>query len=549
MPALAHSPTTHSLATQSRKKGVHEDSVFGYSFKPPKDWTSIPIQSDESWLVAKFLSKREYSFTGKGSWTYSHKPELMAIAFIEDLSDEEDEDEEGEVEDDGEDGEVSINFNLNYKNYEDYLRRTYSGGGYFIAAEEEGELKGVSVTRLDIKVEKLTRRGPKRINTWIYHLEGVDLAIQVEVLENHYKKLKKTIEGALKSFKEIPREGALPGEQDTSMGRLWVSRSDMDSRSVSERNTMMMDKCEAQHQKAIDSLPEGWKHSKEKDCLLISNADMKYGKRIAEQTGAVVKWLEDSFDYFGPQHYVRTPIIRVCKTSDEQYSYNRGGGNFWGGTDLEFVTSLESIRDWGGEFSWMNGNVASHWFQDRDRELYWAMPEWLQHGLQEFVNNSRAKGSKLKFHQDDWDRDDLRTAVRENRVSGPRALMQMTRTALWESGGTSFWSRRDESSSFVYFLLEGDGAKNKKYREIIPSYLKNLKALLEEDATKEKESEPEGGGSPQTEEEEEEMFRNRRTKLREREEEFLERVFNRTFSGWSTKDFEKLDKAFLKSIS
>lgn len=538
---------TSSIAAASpqNKAGYHEDTTFGFKLKPPKDWSNIPVKVDEGWLVAKFLSKREYHYTEKGGWTWEHKPELMAIAFIDEGLKEKKE----EVEVTEEDDEVIIRFNNKYEDYQDYLKKTYHGGGYFIADEKEIENNDISITALDIKVEKLTTTGPKRIRTWIYHLDGVDIAVQIEVLENHYKKLKRTVDAALKSFKAIPRIGALPTEQNTSDSFAWFSMSRLDSLSLAERNKRMMEQSERRHQEAIDALPKDWSHSSEKSCLVISNADMKYAKRMADQTDAMMKWLEKNFEYFGPQRYVRAPIIRVCKTSAEQYSYNRGGGNGWGGTSLEFVTSLEQQRDWAGDFDWISGRIATHWFQDRDRELYWAMPEWLQEGLEEFLNNSKVKGSKIKFHQDTWDRDDLRDAVRQGNVRGPRSLMQMSRTELWDSNGSNFWNALDESKSLVYFLLDGDGAKNKKYREIIPSYVKNLKLVLEEQKDVVEEKEPGAADTPETEEEEEERFRKRRENLRDKEKEFLEKVFERTFADWSSKDWEKFEKDFLKSIS
>lgn len=540
------SPLTSSTAAPVQgSSGYHEDKLFGFKFKPPKDWSNIPVKVDEGWLVAKFLSKRDYHYTEKGGWTYEHKPELMAIAFVDDSIKEKKDDVE--VEEKG--GDVIITFNNKYEDYEDYLKKTYHGGGYYVADEEKIENNDVSITALDIKVEKLTRTGPKRIRTWIYHLEGVDIAIQIEVLENHYKKLKKTVDGILKSFDEIPREGTLPTEQTSGDGFVFLSRSQLDELSLSERNKRLMEQCEAQHQRVIDALPDDWDHKEEKGCLVISNADLKYGKDLANHANAVMKWLEDNFDFIGPQRYVRGPILRICKSRDEEYAYERGGGNGWGGTSLEFVTSLENIRDWAGEFNWITGRVATHWFQDRDRELYLAMPEWLRHGVTEFLENSKAKGSKLKFRVDDWERDDLREAVREGRVRGARSLMQMSRTELWSTDGQDFFSARNEAENFVFFLLAGDGSKNKKYKEIIPNYLKNLKLVLEETKDLEEEKVPGAADAPETEEEEEERFRKLQENYKDREKEFLEKVFDRTFADWSQKDWDKLEKAFTKSIS
>jgi len=538
---------SHSQAHAQDKSGYHQDERFGYKIKPPKKWTNIPVKVDEGWLIAKFLSDRSYFYTEKGGWTHDHKPEVMIIAFVDEVVKKKGPDVEKP------DEKTTIyTFRNRYKNYQDYLGKTYSGGGYYISAEKEREIGGVTVTCYEIKVEKLVRDGPKRIITWVYHVKGLDIAVQIEVLENHYKKLKSTVDRTLKSFKEIPRVGDLPGEQASSGGLIvWTSTSAMDELTVEERTEKKKKQCEQQHEMAIKALPASWTHAKEKNFLILTNSDPKYGKRLAGQASAVLKWLDKNFGYIGPDEYVREPILRVCKTRDEEYSYSRGGGSGWGGTSLEFVTNKEDGGATSYEFEWINRRIASHWFQDHDRELFWAMPEWMQHGLEELLSHTSSKGSKLRFYEDEWSRDDMRQAVREDRVISPKNLMTMSRTELYNREGGSFWSALEQSESFVYFLIAGDGAKNKKYREIIPNYIRTLKIVLAEmDKRPETgDGESEGSSTPKTEEEEEKLFRERRKNLRDKEKELIEDVFFRIFRSWDDKDWDKLERDYLKSIS
>jgi hypothetical protein len=542
-----------SLAPQSPACGLgtggeHEDERFGYKIRPPKDWASIPVKVNEGWLIAKFLSDRAYYYTEKGGWTYEHKPELMVIAFVDEVVKQ----KGPKVEKPDEDTTI-YTFQNRYKDYQDYLRNTYSGGGFYISAEEESQVGDVPVTCYEIKVEKLVRNGPKRIITWVFHVPDVDIAVQIEVLENHYKKVKSTIDRTLKSFRAIPRVGELPGEQASSGGfTFWISTSALDELSLEERTKKRREQCERQHDLAIEALPPDWEHTKEKGFLVLSNVDLKYGKRLADQASVIMDWLNKNFSYIGPDEYIREPILRVCKSRDEEYSYSRGGGG-WGGTSLEFVTNKEDGGSQSFEFEWINGRVASHWFQDRDRELYWAMPEWIQRGLEQLLAHSSAKGSKLRFYPDEWSRDEMREAVREGRIISPKQLMTMSRTELWDRDGASFWSALQQSESFVYFLLAGDGSSNSKYREIIHSYLTALEISLTEMREKEKAEQAEGGSGedekPQTAEEEEERFRKRREQLRDQEKTLLEDVFQRTFHSWDEKDWERLEKDYLKSIS
>ena len=153
----------------------------------------------------------------------------MVIAFVAEITSDERKpatSEEGE--------EPARARDSSYENYEDYLDRTFAGGGFYVSNRKETKVGGVEVTQLEIKVEKLTYNGPKRITTWIYHAPGLDLAVQIEVLEDQYKKLKRTIDGALRSFKLIERTGGDLAAGARS-GSSWIGLLDMDEGTPEER--------------------------------------------------------------------------------------------------------------------------------------------------------------------------------------------------------------------------------------------------------------------------------------------------------------------------
>ena len=58
------------------------------------------------------------------------------------------------------------------------------------------------------------------------------------------------------------------------------------------------------------------------------------------------------------------------------------------------------------------------------------------------------------------------------------------------------------------------------------------------------EDEPEGEKPPETEEEEDRRFRDRQNKWREREREMLDALRDRTFTGWTDKDWRKLNALY-----
>lgn len=538
-------PSLHAAApraAQQQSGAWHVDPRFGFKLKPPREWLAIPIQADEGWLIAKFLSKRSYFYTDRTEgWTWEHKPELMVIAFVDEKL------KERETKIESEDGGATITWNNRFKDYKDYLRQTYSGGGYYVSAEEEREVDGVRVTELQIKVERMTRTGPKRIVTWIFHVPDVDIAVQFEVLEERYDELESLLERTLQSFQAIERTEPLPRTQGSPTGWVVFSSSAMDKLSPLERRQRRIQATEATHERAIANLTEGWTHLQMGHFLVLTNADEKYAERLVDQASLVLDWLERSFPYVGPEEYVRRPILRICKTQEEELSYTRGGGAGWAGMGLEMITNQETGGSLSYEYEWINRRLMEHWFQDRDRELFWAMPEWIDYGLRQLVSQSRAKGRNLTFYVDGYNRDELRALARQGQTTPPRELMRLAREDFYADRGPATVARLRQVEALVYFLVAGDGARKKEYREIVPDYLRNLKlALLEAEGPETGESKPEA--APQTEEEEERRLRERREELRKKEKVLLDDVFERTFRSWSERDWERFDKAFAKAI-
>ena len=524
-----------------QRGGYHEDPRCGYKIKPPKDWEQIPLKLDETWHVAKFLSRREYFWTDPDSgWTRDHKPRLTVIAFVERSADEE-ESAEGK---DGDD-ETTVALANPYADYKDYLKRTYSGGGYHISAEDEGMVANVRTTQLEIKVERGSYDGPKRIVTWIYHLEGLDLAIEFEVLETAWDKLKKTVLKTLKSFKPIPRTGGeLPGNEGLS-ARL-MTLSEMDDLSPADRRKQREELEKSLHDKARESLPEGWTAEEMGHFLVLNHCDDKVAERMVERADAVLLYLEDRFHYVGREEYVRRPILRICKSREEENSYRKGGQGWFSLNDLEVVTHNDNMGTVGSyEGEWLNRRVVDLWFNDRDRDLYWAFPAWLRQGFQNSFANALPKRKKLEFRKDDWDRDELRERVRNGTATPPRELILMGRSKFYGSG-SGYWDRQREAGALARFFLSGDADKSSKTRDVLDDYIMNLVLVVQGLEEEEDDDDPEK--KPKTEKEEDEYFRKRREAWKEKERMILDDVFDRTFRSWTEKDWAAFEKVYFKSI-
>ena len=506
----------------------------------------MPGNLDETLVIAKFISDREFHWNNDQGWSIGFKPELTVIAFKnhrkadttggEDLPEIEAPPEPEPPTPPG--GEPKIEIKINYDGYKAYLKSNYRGGGFYYSEEEEREIDGLDVSCYEIKVEKGTSfSGPKRLVTWVYHTADFDIAVQFEVLENSYDKLRSTILRTLKSFKTIERTG----EAEEGLGERSLSFYDTEDWSPEEREELRRLLEEKSHQDAIDSLPDDWDHKKFGNILVLAHDNMKYGKTLVGQVKAVMGWLDKEFYFVGPDEYVRSPILRICKDQDEEFSFRRASET-WSGLGTEIVTHKDNWN-FGGqsfEFRWVNGRIMDIWFQDRDKDLYWALPTWLRTGLRTTIGGGVAKGSRLNFEATTWETQELRDLERGAGLRSPRDLMVM--------GSQDLFSTRygnDEVSALVRFLVERKGPK--KAKDALAKYIANIKAITEEARRDDNKDKP-SDDKPKTEEEEEEYFKKRRNAWKEKERMVLDTAFDRTFGDWTEKDWRAFEAAYFRSI-
>lgn len=539
-------------------QSVHKNPRFGYQFKPPKGWRSVALKTGEIWLTSKFQSKKSYFYTDPDlGYTFEHTPEVMCVAFIhENLQRKRIEDVE--VEEEVTTKTITI---LNpYKDYEDFLDRTFSGGGWYVDEKDEGEHKGISVTKYEIKVEKLTRTGPKRIITWVYHAPDIDFALQTEVLENHYSKLKSTIDRTLKSFELIERSGELLPTMGKTADDKRITRRELTEGTPKERRSKRMESQKALHERAIASLPDDWDHSTYGSVLVLDHEQSKWAKRLGEHVEDYLAWIEKNFDYLGEGEYARSPIIRVCRDRDEERSFSRGtrsGGNwfFAGGSEV-YTHKDQGGFVTGSEVGWVNRRVLLNWMTDRDEDLARALPEWLLLGLLRYVDGARMNGRKLESRVYQWDKQWASQAVGQGKATSTREIMKSTREEFRSAeggtvrGATPSRIRRAESAMLVRFLLSKDAARSKQAKGLLERYIKTLDEVVEEIEKKEKEKDELGKDEqePETEEEEDALAKARAERWRARERELIGETFERVFGDWTAKDWEKLDKAFFSYL-
>jgi hypothetical protein len=209
----------------------------------------------------------------------------------------------------------------------------------------------------------------------------------------------------------------------------------------------------------------------------------------------------------------------------------------------------EGWSDWAMES--LTRGLYNRWLKDKNPDLRWGMPRWLEHGLSEFVEELRVKGRKMEFRPDTWDSVELKNARRDGTLLTARDFFSRTSDEIW-----SDWRQSQQTSFFVQFLLVGSASRSSKYKNVLSDYLKNLIFILAEErdrldaarkAAKEKGGAPEEK-KPQTEEEEDAMFKARQGEWKKKEREALDKLIERTFSDWDDKDWEKFNALYMRDI-
>lgn len=510
----------------------HKDERLGFKLKVPRKWQQIPQGKNEIWIVGKFVSdKTDYYNDSATGYTWTHQPHLRVVAFIHELINRPDIEEEDE--DDDTSG-VRINLGTLFRDYEAYMKGTFSDG-FFIGEQEEGEVRGVSVTKLVLNVEDHYKDRNRRIVTWIYHTDIADIAVEFEVLEKTYDDWKSTIEKTLKSFETIERTQELDLNR---RGSVYLSALDLAKLTPEDRMLRRREQERIDWERLTQDLPEGWTAGEVDGYKVLNRHDEKFAKKVTSRVEGITNWLEETFEDVGRNEYARRPIIRICEDAEEERHFMRNFGVSIG-TNTELVTHKSQYGAKSYEWEHINHRATQIWFQDRDWKLYAGMPYWLRRGIEEVVESAQLKGSKLKFAVDDWERVAIPRISRADRVMDVREVMHMRLKDFRELNGGNFCDAH--ATVLTRLLLE-----SRRYSEVLPDYLGNLRAVLDEiDAEKKGQGKKE---KPKNEEEEEEYFRERRKALAAQEQRILEQAFERTFATWDARDWSRFESDFAKAM-
>lgn len=519
------------------QRGNYEDPTRGYKLRIPDKWTTVPVQIDEKWIVSKFLCNRSYE-TKSRDMTDSgeHKPFLQVIWFS-------DEARKLRVAEEKRGDTTYIAKNAPYRDYKDYLKRNLSEG-YFFDKEEETTEQGVKCWKYQVKIDKSASM-KRRLTTWMFRTDDGELAVEMEVLEDHYEKLEPMIMSALKSFRLIPKQvsdaAAVTGAGGSAVTELmWKNDRDQWRKlTVAERQTRRKQIEEQRMQKVLKDIPEGWTSKRTKHYLVISHGDSKFTSRLVDAAEAFRTWLEDQFDHVSDE-YVMQGVIRVCADVDEARAYVKGSGDFesFNADNREVVTfQNKSSGNQGNVFGTLFTGMLDQYLYDKDPFLYEYLPLWLHWGLYDYVDTSVAKGTKLIFEPDQEDTNYVRELQRADKFLGLKEIMG--------KGAEDIDNRDDYRRYFVqgarwFRFTQGPGAKLPELKDFLNRCLKQTIVAAEE---VDKTSKAKVSGDAETEAEEERRAKERKDYWKNRRNAVHDQILKSL--NWSEQNWKDLEKAHL----
>ena len=510
----------------------HSDAKLGFSMQIPSGWKEIPIAGEEKFIVAKYLSEREYADKKEG---YTHTPDLKVLIFPKGAK-KTAKVEEGE-------GVSFLSIENPYKNYPDYVKSDNTGGGHFISKEDKLVVNGIDTTWYEVKYEKLTVA--RRAIAFAYHFDDCDYAAQYEVLESYWDKLSPALITALKSFKIFPRKGTIKRETTGDGSGVTVTSSDS-KLTDEERAKKRQEKFEQRVRIGQERLPDGWKMKRSKNFVAFTHVDMKYTDYVLDQAEALRAWLDANFGWVGTG-YVSGDVIRICTNYDEERAFrdtsSRSGS--WS------VSEVTMSRDGGqSEFRYLNDRIQDRYFRERNSDLAFKMPPWLSRGIDRMIASSYMKAGKLEFRADGQEILAVRLAAKAGKLAKPRDIVLATYKPFAPSTFTSDPSRMkpsedplDQAPGFVRWLVIGPGSKNPRTKELLRTY---IEALLGVERTIDLSKMPD---EPKTEEEEEERFKNKQSAWRDNEKQRLQEVFDKVFGQWTDADWSAVEKSYTAYVS
>ncbi|GEM_PF-3157135 len=527
---------------------IYKNPKYGFEFKIPRDFHEVPINLDEKWVVAKFLYKRPLE--GKRVFRQM-TPEVRVIIFPKFSAKEFAKHRITKVKKGSE--TVITALQNPYRNYKEYLRENYKKGGWFVKEEKDVKIGGLPASQKTIEVSR-KMMGETKASDYLYSWEirypDATYVFQFEILADYAKKFRSSIRSSVRTFKPIPRTEDL--KTPTSTGsKITITKFDPKAKKATEASATPEGRRKARKEKlariitkAKKSLPPGWAYYEKKPFMYLYNqkVGLRFVKRVAKQSNMLWKWLHQNLDFIG-EDFAVGGVIRICNSSAEANAYiDTSGKNAYSARTREVV--IYKDRDWGfDEMSWyLNAGITQRFLADKNERLWYSLPPWLDDGFTYYIKNFKPKNGRLVSKPSDYEMEIIRDYLRSNKFRPAKELIQ----AKYGKGyDTNKLEDRVEALAISNFLMT-KGQKKKKFAKIISSYLrildKEIRDLEREFNKKIFASTPKKKGGKDDGDKE-----NWLRSWKEKRNKIFKTCLEKTFKGWTDRDWKMLDKAWRKA--
>ena len=539
-----------SAASAAAQKPFTDDR-YGFKFTVPKDFTIVPINMDEKWVIGKWLYKRQLE--SKSGYAM-RKPELRVIVFPKvDMKEHvKRRGEKATATTKTKDGtKVVVNLGAflqnPFRNYHEYLRENYKKGGWFVTKEKKTKIAGLPAIEKEIAVEEKMGSGTKStLFAWEIDYGDAWYVIQLEVLADHAKKFKKPINIAGKRFKKVPRSQALTSATTGGAKKKAdeIVKEALDQLTPKERRKKREDRLQGAVARAKDRMTSGWKFYVAGPFTVFYSTDTKFAKRVSKQAVLMWKYMDKHFGYIGEDTSIGS-IIRICSDRSEASSYVDTSSRSTTNYGMREIV-LWDDKDWGFNDSGsgrLNQRILRLFLYDKNHRLWWSLPPWIDWGMALYIDSLKMKGSKLQPKPDEWDMEVIREALRDKKFKKSQELLKVKYDQF-----KATQADRVQCFAMVDYMLN-KGRRHKKFGKAFHDYMKALDVKLRElaklrsDAWKAaREAAKEDKKNPDDEEKKawDSEWKAKRDKI-------YDELFDQVFGKWTDKDWRNFDKAWMQA--
>jgi hypothetical protein len=532
-----------SLAAQPRLvAGVHEDPTLGFKIRVPDKWTFVPVDLDEKWIVAKYLSNREFSAKLSGG---TFKPDMVVTHFSPEKAKLM---EKTETRGDTTYTQKSV---ITFRAYKDWFDQTMqaSGLGYTYDVEKVETVGDIQVTRLEMSVTK-TNQKVLKVYAWVFDRKSdqSSIAVQFRQLPDWVEKVATDFDRSAKTFKFTAAAASNANGDDDLDAPMWMrDRSKWRELSVSERENIRKGLEVKRRERTLAHIPDGWttQDSRTKRLTALSHADKKYTQQVLDVADATWDWLDKRFGVLSDD-YVMCGLIRICKDYDEYQSYlgKSVDGDSFSETNREIVDYRErAMGNAGGQFRGLVRGLTSSYLYDKDMWIYENQPDWLAQGLARYLSSAELEGKKLVFKSATEERVALREAERAGSL---RTFNEVISTP------SDDWPRERETAqryvahtgAMIRFLESKEAEKLKVFDKFMTRYLQAVVKVAEQWYAEH----PAGQQQALTEAEEEQKAKERGKRGKEQRKYILDAV-NKEVANFSAKEWQLIEAAWKKWLT